>query len=68
MDVKVLYPGMRGVDIVKAVREMIFQSDMEIDNVDWISVSRYIAVMVPSDEIEREGLSLGIPKRKEKKD
>ena len=55
---------MRWADIVKAVREMIVNSDMEIENVDWREVAKYIAVMVPPDEIEKEGLSLVIPKRK----
>ena len=67
MDVKALYPSMRWVDIVRAVKDMITKSDMEIENVDWVEVSRYIAVMVPSDEIEREGLGLVIPKRKRRR-
>ena len=33
MDVKALYPSMIWVDIVKAVREIIVNSDMEIENI-----------------------------------
>ena len=38
MDVKALYPSMRWQDIIKAVREMIENSDMIIDSVDWHEV------------------------------
>ena len=46
---------------------MISTSDMEIQNVDWILVSIYIAVMVPPEVIENEGLTLVIPKRKKRR-
>ena len=58
---------MRWADIVKAVKEMIVESEMEIENVEWRDVARYIAVMVPAEEIESEGLSLVIPKRKRRR-
>ena len=48
MDVKALYPSMQWDDIVLAVKEMIEKSKMEIENVDWKEVGRYVAVMVPS--------------------
>ena len=64
MDLKALYPSMRWVDIVKAVREIIVNSDMEIENDDWREVAKYNAVMVPPDKIEKGGLILVIPKRK----
>ena len=67
MDVKALYPSMRWADIVLAVKEMIELSDMEVENVDWREAGKYIAVMVPPEEIEREGLSLVIPKRKKRR-
>ena len=64
MDVKALYPSMTWKAIIEAVKDMIVNSELNIYDVDWCAVSRYIAVMVPPEEIEAEGLSLVIPKRK----
>jgi hypothetical protein len=64
MDVKALYPSMEWDAIVAAVKEMILKSKMKVDNVDWREVAKYIAVEIPSEEIEKEGLSLVIPKKK----
>ena len=64
MDVKALYPSMKWSEIIKAVKEMILKSPMVIENVDWAAVARYIAVHVPQEEIDAEGLGLVIPKRK----
>ena len=64
MDVKALYPSMEWDAIVAAVKEMILKSKMKIENVDWREVAKYIAVEIPAEEIEKEGLSLVIPKRK----
>ena len=38
MDVKALFPSMKWDEIIKAVREMIEESDMSIENVDWHEV------------------------------
>ena len=67
MDVKALYPSMKWVDIVLSVKEVVNESNMDIENVDWTAVSRYIAVMVPQEIIENEGLALVIPKRKKRR-
>ena len=67
MDVKALYPSMQWEDIVIAVKEMIEMSGLEIENVNWREVSKYIAVMVPAEVIEKEGLTVVIPKRKKKR-
>ena len=67
MDVKALYPSMQWDDIVVAVKEMIEKSELEIDNLDWREVGKYIAVMVPEEIIEKEGLMHVIPKRKKRR-
>ena len=64
MDVKALYPSMRWDEVICAVKEMIMMSVMRVENVDWPEVAKYIAVHVPPEEIQREGLCLVIPKRK----
>ena len=62
MDDKSLYPSMEWD--VAAVKEMVMSSSMVIENVDWREVAKYIAVEIPQEEIENEGLSLVIPKKK----
>ena len=64
MDVKALYPSMSWEEIVIAVKEMILSSTMDISNVDWAEVGKYLAVMMTQDEIEQEGLAFVIPKRR----
>jgi hypothetical protein len=51
-------------EIVKAVEEMIMNSKMDIMNVDWVEVGKYLAAMMTREEIEEEGLSHVIPKRR----
>ena len=65
MDVKALYPSMKWVDIIAAVREMIENSVMDVQTVEWQEVGKYLAVMMTREEIEAEGLQHVIPKRSE---
>ena len=46
MDVKALYPSMSWNEIVKSVKWMILNSIMQIDNVDWFEVGKYLAVVM----------------------
>ena len=64
MDVKALYPSMSWNEIVKSVKWMILNSIMQIDNVDWFEVGKYLAVVMSAEEISEEGLDLVIPKRR----
>ena len=64
MDVRALFPSMRWVDIMKAVRNMIETSDMNVENVNWLEVGKYLAVMMSTNDIEEEGLNHVVPKRK----
>jgi hypothetical protein len=43
---------------------MILTSTMDINNVDWAEVGKYLAVMMTEEEIDQEGLSYVIPKRR----
>ena len=63
MDVKALYPSMEWNEIITSVREMIEGSDMEIENVEWSEVGKYLAVVMPREEIDREGWQHVIPNR-----
>ena len=64
MDVKALYPSMEWNEIEKSVREMVENSERDIENVNWIEVGKYLAVIMSEEEIEREGLRRVIPERR----
>ena len=64
MDVKALYPSMDWHEIVESIKWMILESKMEINNVDWFEVGKYLAVVLSPEEIIDEGLDLVIPKRR----
>ena len=49
MDVKALYPSMMWKDIVVAVKEMIPNSLLDVKNVDWHQVGKYLAVMMSKE-------------------
>ena len=65
MDVKALYPSMDWEEIVLALREMIEESEREIEDVDWHELGKYIAVTLDKEEVEKEGLRLVVPQRRE---
>jgi hypothetical protein len=64
MDIKALYPSMSWEQIIIAVKELILDSSMEISNIDWTEVGKYLAVILTEQEIENEGLKHVIPKRR----
>ena len=41
---------MKWSEIIKAVKEMILNSQMVVENVDWSAVAMYIAVHVTQEE------------------
>ena len=64
MDVKALYPSMEWNEIIVAVKEMVENSKEVVRNVDYEEVGKYLAVTMSKEEIDSEGLSNVIPKRK----
>ena len=63
MDVKALYPSVSWDEIIKSVKWIILKSKMVIEDVNWMEVGKYLAVMMAKEEINEEGLSHVIPKR-----
>ena len=64
MDVKSLYPSMSWEECVESVQWLILNSKMEVEDVNWFEVGKYLAVMMAPEEISREGLYNVIPNRK----
>ena len=65
MDVKALYPSMEWEEILKAVKELIEQSEEEVVGADYEEISRYLAVTMTKETIAKEGLTNIIPERKQ---
>ena len=62
MDIKALYPSMTWDHILEAVMELIENSKMVIDDVNWREVVKYVAVFVPDEVIEAHGLRNVVPR------
>ena len=55
---------MRWDEIVKSAKWMILNNDMNIENVSWVGVGKYLAVIMTPEEILEEGLEHVVHKRK----
>ena len=61
MDVKALYPSMEWEEIITAMKNMIQESDREIEDVDWHEVGKYLCVTIKEKKLKEEGLMNVIP-------
>ena len=43
--------------------EMIVESEMKIENVNWFEIGKYLSVMMSAEEVQEEVLRNVIPKR-----
>ena len=66
MDVKALYPSMKWNGIVEAVRTMVENSKLKVDNVNRKELARYLAIVMTQREVYLEGLQHVIPKRRKR--
>ena len=62
-DVKSLYPSVTKRVAEQGIKELIMNSDMEVMNINYKEMSKYLFVMMAQEEIENEGLSEIMPKR-----
>ena len=46
-----------------AVRELVENSDIDVRNIEWWEVQKYVAVFYTPSEIEEAGLTSVVPKR-----
>ena len=66
MDVKALFPSMKVETSMLAVKELIEDSDIVVENVNWWEVAKYISVFYTENEIREEKLRTVIPERVKK--
>ena len=66
MDVKSMYPRIKRKVAAQAVKDLVMETDVEFENVDYHEVAKYLAVMLTPAEIEDEKLTDVIPKRVKK--
>ena len=57
MDAVGLYPSMTKKNSIIAVKEMIHESDLKLQNFNWWEAAKYIYVIYDSETIEAESLS-----------
>ena len=57
---------MKWKDIEEAVRTMVENSKLRVDNVNWTELARYLAVVMTQREVYLEGLQHVIPKRRKR--
>ena len=63
MDIKALYPSLRKQVCKDAMQWIINKTEVSVEDMDWTQVTRYIAVMMSPEDIEKEGLTDVIPGR-----
>ena len=66
MDAKALFPSLRIDSCMRAVKDLIKNSDITEKNLNWWELQKYIAVFYDEETIEAEGLLSVIPKRAKK--
>ena len=62
-DVKSLYPSISKAVAEKGVKDLILKSEMEVINVNYTEVSKYLYIMMSQEEKESEKLNEVLPKR-----
>ena len=63
MDVKSLYPSIRVSVAKKAMKWLVMRSEMDMMNLNFTEMTRYLAVNMSPEELESEGLTSCIPGR-----
>ena len=66
MDVEALYPSIEVNRSARLVGEMVSESNIEIENVDYDTAVRFIASNSSQSDIVRWGMSEYVPRRKHK--
>ena len=61
MDVKSLYPSLRKSVCKDAAKWLVNKSGVSVENVDWTQVTRYVAINMTPEDIDKEGVSDVIP-------
>ena len=62
-DVKSLYPSVTKSVAEQCVKDLVLNSDMEVININYKEMSKYLFVMMTPDEVSRDKLGEVLPKR-----
>ena len=65
-DVKALYPSVKKHVAVEGVKYLVTKSAIELKNVDYKEIAKYLSVMMTREEVVNEKLDEVIPKRVKK--
>ena len=65
-DVKSLYPRTKRQVAATAVKQMVMESNISVNNVNYKEVGKYLRVMMTEEEVQAEGLEGVLPKRVKK--
>ena len=63
MDVKALYPSMEWDEVRKSVRDIVENSELKIESIDWKELGKYLAIILSEEQIKQEHLRAVIPIR-----
>ena len=63
MDIKSLYPSLKKAVCKDAIKWLINKCGVSLTSIDWVQVSRYVAVMCTPEEIAEAGLTEVVPGR-----
>ena len=66
-DVKSMYPSLRRSVCVAAVRDILSESPLEVEQVDMWALLRYVAITCTPEDIAEEGLTQVVPTRVHKR-
>ena len=67
MDVKALYPSLNIKEVASTIARIYQEGEFAIEGVDWEEATKYIAMVLTPDEIERLGFSEIVQERKHKR-
>ena len=67
MDVKALYPSLNIEEVASTLAQIYEEGDLVIEGVNWEEATKYIAMMLKPEEIERLGFSEIVQERKHRR-
>ena len=63
MDAQALYPSLRVEECAKLIFNMVIDSPLKTNNLDWENAAKFLSVEMTENEIISAGLSEWVPKK-----